>query len=118
MNKKLYLFIIPFYSYSFSIPIIKNLKNPNCITCKYFNPSIIGTPTCKLFGSKDLRTNKIYYENINVCRQEEDKCGIEGNFFEEEINPLKIIWNSYKFLSIIPFLIFLGTFNLNSKQQK
>ena len=70
--------------------IIKNINVPACKNCIYYKPcrfdsdftSIVNT--CEKFGNKNIITDKITYDYANLCRQQDDKCGEEGKYFEKE----------------------------------
>ena len=59
------------------------------------------------FGEKDIVSNEINYEFANLCRQNEDLCGNNGKYFEEEKNiDLKIVKHSI--VSNLPISISLS----------
>jgi len=72
--------------------IIKNINIPSCRDCIHHKPSYYNTEfilpynNCNKFGKKDIITNKISYDYIDNCRNDESKCGHEGKYFEEEKN--------------------------------
>ena len=39
---------------------------------------------CKLFGKKNIVTGKIKYEYADFCREDKEKCDLEGKYFEEK----------------------------------
>lgn len=89
--------------------IIRNANIPSCKNCIYFNPSYINNDftssftRCTKFGSKDILTDVITYDFADSCRNDETKCGKEGQYFEQEKNiNLKIL--KYKIISNIPLL--------------
>ena len=86
---------------------IKNIEYPACRNCIHFKPTYYDTNfnsifnTCDKFGEKDIISDKISYEYANSCRNDEDKCGLEGKEFIEEKNiNLKIL--KHKIISSIP----------------
>jgi len=72
---------------------IKNLLMPTCCNCIHFNISyykhndIFGyekeqkISNCMKFGNKCLVTGEIINDTADVCRKDEDKCGIKAKFF-------------------------------------
>jgi hypothetical protein len=72
-------------------PIIKNNHIPACKNCKFFTPMHYNdfdshTNLCQKFGEKNIITGKIEYDFVSSCRKDEEKCGLEGKVFEEEVN--------------------------------
>jgi hypothetical protein len=73
-----------------SAAIIKNGKFPACKNCIHYRPSIFSndyTSTlskCVNFGNKDILTDKISYDFADSCRNDEDRCGLEGKYFEKD----------------------------------
>lgn len=84
---------------------IKNVNIPACQQCIYFSPDTYSS--CAKFGEKDIVTNKINYDNAILCRQDENKCGEKGIFFEQDNIP-NIYFKKYIFLTTF-ILIFTGT---------
>ena len=72
--------------------IVNNVK-PACKNCKYYIPykfpviteDSIKIAKCVKFGKKDLVTCKITYDHVDVCRNNENRCGENGKYF----TPLK-----------------------------
>ena len=70
--------------------IIKNINIPACKNCIYYKPCMFDSDftsivnTCEKFGNKNIITDKITYDYANLCRQQDDKCGEEGKYFEKE----------------------------------
>ena len=93
--------------------IIKNINIPSCRNCIYYKPSILDSnfdsktlSKCEKFGEKDIITNKITYEYVTLCRNDESKCGEKGVYFEEEPNiDMKIV--QHKILSNIPLILLM-----------
>lgn len=74
-------------------PKIRNANIRSCKQCIHFqpDPSIYSGSTstfakCKMFGEKDIITDKITFDYADRCRTQEDKCGKEGKYFEPEPN--------------------------------
>ena len=71
--------------------IIKNIDIPSCRNCIHYNPPFYSDFTssisqCNYFGTKDINTDTISYDYADICRNDENKCGIEGKYFEENTN--------------------------------
>ena len=70
---------------------IKNYEKPNCINCKHYitesyNDFNSLTNKCCIFGAKDIHTGDIRYDYVSECRKDEEKCGIDGTYFEKQNN--------------------------------
>ena len=70
---------------------IKNYDKPNCINCKHYIPESYNNfnslyNKCSIFGSKDINSGDITYEYVSECRKDEEKCGIDGKYFEKQHN--------------------------------
>jgi len=84
-------------SLSASDKIIKNIDIPSCRNCIHYKPASYNDFSsrlnrCEKFGSKDIITDKITYDFVDSCRDDESRCGKTGKYFEEEKNiDLKII---------------------------
>ena len=103
-------FLYLFFCLVNSNKIIKNLDIPSCRNCKYFKPSIYNNDftssisKCEKFGNKDIINNKITYDYVDECRNNELKCGINGKYYEEEKNiDLKIL--KFNIISNLPYLL-------------
>ena len=72
--------------------IIKNINIPACKNCIHYKPSYFTTDftetfnKCDKFGNKNIITNEISYDFADMCRNDENKCGYEGKYFEQEKN--------------------------------
>ena len=71
--------------------LIKNIDVPACRNCMYYKPSTYndfssGLNRCEKFGTKDIVSDQIDYDFATFCRNDEDKCGKEGKYFELEQN--------------------------------
>lgn len=82
--------LLPLMS-STSNKIIKNIDLPSCINCIYFTPPLHSDFTssfsrCEKFGTKDIRTDIVTYEFADLSRKDENRCGLQGKYFEEETN--------------------------------
>lgn len=69
---------------------IKNMNYNSCKNCAFFKTDMLNTEVygrCHKFGSKDIITSKIKYDFAYACREDENKCGVEGKQFEENKYP-------------------------------
>jgi hypothetical protein len=98
------------YLFSAMVPtnkIIKNIEFPSCKNCIYYKPNIVNNDftsifnKCEKFGEKNIITGKIEYNFVDLCRNDETKCGKEGKYFEEEKN-IKLKVFRYKIISNLP----------------
>ena len=78
------------------VSYIRNLKNPICINCIHFieyksndlydyhynYSKFYGS--CSKFGNKNIVTGEIEYDKAFICRNDKNKCGIDGKFFVEK----------------------------------
>jgi hypothetical protein len=102
--------IIYFFLISLVNSVIINNKNiPVCRNCIHFLPnsgsefsSIISQ--CNKFADKDLKTDEIIFNYADNCRDDENKCGKNGNYFELEKNLQRKIF-LHRFLYNIPYTI-------------
>jgi hypothetical protein len=72
---------------------IKNVDMPACKNCKHFDTDFTifsdhKHGICKLYGDKDLITNKINYNLASSAREKDDVCGTQGKNYEEVPNVL------------------------------
>jgi hypothetical protein len=80
--------------------VIKNINLPSCRNCMYYKPSThndfsSSLNRCEKFGTKDIISDEIDYDFASYCRNDEDKCGKDGKFFEIEPNlPAKMMTHS------------------------
>lgn len=90
-------------------PLIDNIKPPTCVNCIHFvkysdmysSRSNVNQELgkCKLFGKKNLVSGKITYDFASSSRISENKCGIEGKYYEEkgqEEDLLSFVKNLFK----------------------
>lgn len=88
--------------------IIENINLPSCKNCIYYKPNVLRndfTSTfnkCEKFGKKDIITDEITYNYADSCRSNENMCGKEGKYFEEEKN-IKFKIAKYKIISNLPY---------------
>ena len=80
------------FSRQTSASIIKNGHFPSCKNCIHYRPSIFSNDytssfsKCANFGNKDILTDNISYDFADLCRNDKDKCGLEGKYFEKDKN--------------------------------
>jgi len=71
--------------------IIKNVDLPSCKNCIYYEPKYENNYSnlnkCNKFGVKDIINDEINYDNAKSCRNDENKCGLQGKYYKEEANP-------------------------------
>ena len=90
---------------------IKNINLPACRNCIHYKHSIVYSfgsdlNKCHKFGVKDIISDEITYDFADLCRKDENKCGIEGRHFEqnEYVNlkyALHLMTKSSPFLFIV-----------------
>lgn len=98
----------------FSICTPKNIKNihfPACNSCIHYRQKD-SIKQCVMFGEKNVVSNEIDYDSPEWCRRSEDKCGVEGKYFEELPQERKIVRDiitkiSEKQLYILFFTIYI-----------
>jgi hypothetical protein len=91
---------------------IKNIELPSCKNCIHFtysSPSMIEYGKCSKFGEKNLITDEINNMDASSCRNDNQKCGIEGKYFEEKNSVNKIIENVFNFTNNLSFITFFLT---------
>jgi hypothetical protein len=70
--------------------IIQNNHIPSCRNCVHYKPSPYSynfsssLSKCNKFATKDIITDEIIYEYVQSCRNDENKCGKEAQFFEKD----------------------------------
>ena len=72
-------------------PNIVNSGKPVCTNCKFYKPNKFSNfdsdvGECLFHGRKNIYNGKITYEYADLCRENTEKCGLEGVNFEEETN--------------------------------
>lgn len=97
-------------------PSIKNYEYPNCVNCKfykaeYFSPYNSDTNKCLMFGEKNINDGTIKYEFAELCRMDENKCGIKGKLYVYEYNMDKrtshfLVYNLPFFMVIMSIIYF------------
>ena len=87
---------------------IRNINIPACRNCIHYKPNMYNKftsdkSTCGNFGYKDIITGEIKYDLAHFCRNTQDKCGKEGNYFIQERNlTIKIL--KHKIIKNCPFI--------------
>ena len=95
---------------------IKNIDFPACRNCIYHKPLFFSGDyssslnKCDFFGKKDLLSNKITYDYADMCRFDENKCGSEGKYFEEDPF-VEIKMFLFHLKNVSPYLFFVMTIN-------
>jgi hypothetical protein len=108
-----------------SATIIKNGHFPACKNCIHYRPTIFSNDytssisKCANFGNKDIITDQISYDFADSCRNDKNKCGLEGKYFEKDKNVYTKIMiytliGNIPNISIITMILFL-LFNNNRK---
>jgi len=87
--------------------IIKNIDIPICRNCVYYKPEYYTdfsseVSKCVFFGTKNIQTGVINTDFASLCRENEDKCGVEGKYFEEDTNVELKIW-LHNIIRTLPF---------------
>ncbi len=84
--------------------IIKNINTPSCKNCIYYKPknNDFNSPfsRCTYFGTKDIQTDIITYDFADLCRNNENKCGLEGKYFKEDENS-ELKYYLFNFIKIL-----------------
>ncbi len=76
---------------------IKNINFNLCKTCIYFMEDRTNYPynpvpnnekygKCKLFGEQNLVSGEIQHDYAVWCRQDNTKCGKDGNYYTDKRN--------------------------------
>lgn len=92
--------------------IIKNADLPSCRNCIYYEPKnedyYSSLNKCNKFGVKNIISDEIAYDYADSCRNDENKCGMKGKYFEEETN-LNMKMLKYKLIDykLYPLLLTL-----------
>jgi hypothetical protein len=98
-----------FLIYMINAKIIKNIDIPSCKNCVHYKPLFLSDYSstlskCNYFGEKNILTDIIKYEFADLCRDDENKCGLKAKYFEEDINIyLKIFL--HKSINLLPFSV-------------
>lgn len=88
-----------FFSCGAESKLIKNINLPSCRNCIHYSASFYNNDfssslnKCTYFGTKNVQSDKVNYDYAENCRNDEEKCGLEGKYFEQ--NPY-FIWTIIK----------------------
>ena len=100
---------------------IENLEYPSCTSCKFYEPTNDKYEDkfsrCNKFGKKDIITDDISYSFVDSTRNDNNKCGLEGKYFEEE-KYIKLKIFKHKLINNFPYIAILLTFLFNIILQK
>jgi hypothetical protein len=91
--------------------MIKNINMPSCRNCIHYKPKFFydyssSFNKCNYFGIKDIETGIITYDYTSSFRSDENKCGINGTYFEQDKN-IKFKIFLHNFIRYSPFSIYL-----------
>jgi hypothetical protein len=92
--------------------IITDFDKPICRDCIYYKPSIpfeydSSMSKCGYFGKKDIISGKIDYDYVDISRNDDNKCGKIGKYFEQEKN-IELKYVKYFILNKYPIIIFFN----------
>lgn len=86
---------------SIKLPVIRNLNFPICSNCLHFIEHKNNYPyslpdsseygRCKMFGYVDIISGQIEFDFAKHCRNDINKCGNNGLYFENKINITTIV---------------------------
>ena len=105
----MFVYFIFFSLYLVGAKQIRNVNVPSCRNCIHYKPEIFNEfsstySKCDYFGSKNINTDYISYDYANMVRKDENKCGIEGKYFEQGENiEMKIILHNI--ISNTPYIL-------------
>ena len=121
----MFLYILFFSLYLVDSKQIRNNNVPSCRNCIHYKPQLLEPfsstySKCDFFGSKDIITDYISYDYADLSRKDENKCGVEGKYFEQgEDIEIKIFlhdiinnnpYNTFYFVFLVIFINFLHVF--------
>jgi len=92
--------------------IISNIENPTCKNCVHYKPSLTNIDfvsqfnKCEKFGEKNVMNGKIKYDFAIVARNDENKCGLSGKYFEQDPNINIKILKHFVIAKLPPFLFY------------
>jgi len=105
----MFLYFIFFSLYLVGAKQIRNINVPSCRNCIHYKPETFNEfsslySKCDYFGSKNINTDYIFYDYADMVRKDENKCGIEGKYFEQGENiEMKIILHNI--ISNTPYIL-------------
>lgn len=113
----MYNILMKFYVISIFLITIKNInphyiQNQNkkiCANCKFF---IKNKNECNKFGKIDMITGDYEYEKAISVREDENKCGNDGIFFEKNYVkyisiPFNFLFDNFLLIFFISYIIIL-----------
>ena len=66
---------------------IRNSKLPSCYSCIFYKENLINKKKemlCTKFGTKNIISGSIIYDNVIEARLDNDKCGEKGEYYIEK----------------------------------
>jgi hypothetical protein len=112
--KKIILLLVTYLNVNAnSNKIIKNINVPSCKNCIHYKPSYLNTDftsplnKCTMFGDKNIINDQITFNYADSCRNDENKCGYNGKYFEEN-NFLIIKIITHQLISNLPNIILIS----------
>jgi len=78
-----------FLLYLIDAKIIENINFPSCKNCIHYKPTFgldfnSDLNKCYYFGKKNIHTDENVYYYADMCRYDENKCGLSGKYFQQE----------------------------------
>ena len=104
---------LPILFLSVAYAAIKNSQAPICQNCIHYRPNLFSPSLsrCSQFGTKDLTTGEITYEYADLSRMAEDKCGIEGRYYNESLLIIQAL--QFAFIHNLPNKLLVALFFLS-----
>jgi hypothetical protein len=73
--------------------IIRNNKLPSCSSCVFYKETILANKKkeilCTKFGVKNLITGSVHFDKVYDARLDNDKCGVNGEYFIQKFDEVK-----------------------------
>jgi hypothetical protein len=93
---------LPILFLSVAYAAIKNSQAPICQKCVHYRPTLFSPSLsqCSQFGTKDVLTGDITYEYADLLRMDENKCGLEGRYYNKTSLPIRAL--QYAFIYRLP----------------
>jgi hypothetical protein len=93
---------LPILFLSVAYAAIKNSQAPICQNCIHYRPNMFSPSLsqCSQFGTKDILTGEIKYEYADLSRIDENKCGLEGRYYNETSLSVRVL--QYAFIYKLP----------------
>jgi ferredoxin len=104
-DRTLYIQIMRFFPiifFALASATIKNYQAPICQNCIHYRPNLFSPSLskCAQFGDKNIITGEIKHDYADLSRLAEDKCGLQGKYFNE--TPLIIQALQFAFIHNLP----------------